>query len=155
MPTSESDVRDNEVLAPPFERHDATVIYIGKIKTPWSSVQRPPRMGEQSGPICTIELYEPWDVALMGIEVFDRLEVLYWLDRSRRDLLLQSPTGDGEVHGTFSIRSPPRPNLIATSIVKLEDRDGRLLRVRGLDCFDGTPLVDLKPDRTLFSPLAR
>lgn len=68
--------------------------------------------------------------------------------------MLQSPASDGEVHGTFSLRSPVRPNPIGTSIVKLEGIEQNLLFVRGLDCLDGTPLLDLKPDRTLFKPIA-
>src|SRR5262249_35735072 len=105
-------------------------------------------------PICRIEIFEPWVPALQGVEVFERLEILYWLDRSRRDLVLQSPANNGKVHGTFSLRSPVRPNPIGTSIVKLEGVDGSALLVRGLDCIDGTPLLDLKPDRTLFKPIA-
>lgn len=88
----------------------------------------------------------------MGLH--ERLEVLYWLDRARRDLVLQSPKSDGEVRGTFSIRSPVRPNPIGTSIVRLVGVEGPVLLVRGLDCFDGTPLLDIKPDRSVFSPLA-
>jgi tRNA (Thr-GGU) A37 N-methylase len=83
-----------------------------------------------------------------------RLEILYWLDRSRRDLVLQSPASNGKVRGTFSLRSPVRPNSIGTSIVKLEAVDGSTLLVRGLDCLDGTPLIDLKPKRALFKPIA-
>jgi tRNA (Thr-GGU) A37 N-methylase len=47
-----------------------------------------------------------------------------------------------------------RPNPIGTSIVQLVKVEGPMLLVRGLDCLDGTPLIDLKPDRTLFKPLA-
>lgn len=47
-----------------------------------------------------------------------------------------------------------RPNPIGTSIVKLEAVEGAVLLVRGLDCLDGTPLLDLKPDRSLFKPIA-
>ena len=56
--------------------------------------------------------------------------------------------------GVFSLRTPVRPNPIGTSIVQLVKVEGPALLVRGLDCLDGTPLVDLKPDRTLFEPLA-
>jgi tRNA (Thr-GGU) A37 N-methylase len=49
--------------------------------------------------------------------------------------------------GTFALRSPVRPNPIASSIVELVAIDGTTLRVRGLDCLDGTPLIDLKPQR--------
>jgi tRNA (Thr-GGU) A37 N-methylase len=80
--------------------------------------------------------------------------VFYWLHQARRDLVLQSPRDDGQVRGTFSLRSPVRPNPIGLSLVKLEKRAGSELWVRGLDCLDGTPLIDLKPDRCAFTPLA-
>lgn len=81
--------------------------------------------------------------------------MLYWLHLSRRDLVLQSPANDGTVRGTVALRSPVRPNPIGTAIVRLVGRDGDgTLLVRGLDCLDGTPLIDLKPDRSLFTPFA-
>jgi tRNA (Thr-GGU) A37 N-methylase len=93
-------------------------------------------------------------VALDGIEEYQLIEVLYWLHESRRDLVRQSPGNNGATRGTFSIRSPARPNPIGTSVARLVRREGPTLLVRGLDCLDGTPLLDLKPDRTLFKPLA-
>ena len=89
-----------------------------------------------------------WVAELDGIEAFERLEVLYWLHQSRRDLVRQSPGNNGVTRGTFAIRSPLRPNPIGTSIVALVGREGSVLNVRGLDCVDGTPLLDLKPDRS-------
>jgi tRNA (Thr-GGU) A37 N-methylase len=73
---------------------------------------------------------------------------------SRRDLILQSPANDGSARGTFSLRSPVRPNPIGTAIALLEGIEGGTIYVRGLDCLDDTPLIDLKPDRTLFTPIA-
>ena len=67
---------------------------------------------------------------------------------------MQSPANDGTSRGTFSLRSPARPNPIGTSIAKLVSIDGAIVTVRGLDSVDGTPLLDLKPDRTLFTPIA-
>jgi tRNA-Thr(GGU) m(6)t(6)A37 methyltransferase TsaA len=150
----ESEIRSNEVAVTPPEPVDAGLTYIGRIMTPWASGMETPRQGRHDGPVCTIEIYEPWIAALKGIEAFERLEVLYWLDRSRRDLVLQSPASNGEVFGTFTLRSPVRPNPIGTSIVLLERVEGSRLFVRGMDCLDGTPLLDLKPDRTLFKPIA-
>jgi tRNA (Thr-GGU) A37 N-methylase len=80
--------------------------------------------------------------------------VLYWLHLSRRDLVLQSPANDGTVRGTFSLRTPARPNPIGTAIARLIGIEGATVLVRGLDCLDGTPLRDLKPGRTLFTPIA-
>ena len=73
---------------------------------------------------------------------------------SRRDLVHQSPANDGTVRGTFSLRTPVRPNSIGTSIVRVVGVQGNVVLVRGLDCLDGTPMLDLKPGRTLFTPFA-
>jgi tRNA-Thr(GGU) m(6)t(6)A37 methyltransferase TsaA len=150
----ENEIRENEVAIDLPEATDAGLVFIGRIFTPWTSRLDCPKQGRHDGPICRIEIFEPWRLALTGVEAFERLEILCWLDRSRRDLILQSPARNGKVHGTFSLRSPVRPNPIGTSIVKLEAVEGAVLLVRGLDCLDGTPLIDLKPDRTLFKPIA-
>ncbi|MCD2179842.1 tRNA (N6-threonylcarbamoyladenosine(37)-N6)-methyltransferase TrmO [Rhizobium sp. C1] len=150
----ENEIRENEVSVNPPAAQDAGLEFIGRISTPWTSRMETPRQGRHDGPVCVIEVFAPWDRALEGVAKFERLEVLYWLDRSRRDLVLQSPASNGTVHGTFSLRTPVRPNPIGTSIVVLEKIEGSRLFVRGLDCLDGTPLLDLKPDRTLFKPIA-
>jgi tRNA-Thr(GGU) m(6)t(6)A37 methyltransferase TsaA len=150
-----SDIRTGELVADGVGGgHDAGVVFIGKIHTPWSELGACPRHGRSDGPICRIELFETWVPALAGITEGTLLEVFYWLHQSRRDLLLQCPRNDGVPHGTFSLRSPLRPNPIGTSVVRLQSRDGASLFVRGLDCLNGTPLVDLKPDRSEFMPLA-
>lgn len=149
-----NEIRLNEVAIDPPPAGDAGLTYIGIIRTPWTSRLECPRQGRHDGPVCTIELFDPWIAALQGVEAFARLEVLYWLHESRRDLVLQSPASDGAVHGTFALRSPVRPNPIGTAIVKLVRREGNRLLVQGLDCLDGTPLLDLKPDRDLFKPIA-
>ena len=92
--------------------------------------------------------------AIKGVDFYSNLEVLYWLSESRRDLVLQSPKNNKITRGTFSLRSPVRPNPIGTSIVKFVGIEGNAVLVRGLDCFDGTPLLDIKPDRCEFTPLA-
>ena len=96
----------------------------------------------------------PGQDALEGVEQFARLEVLYWLHLSRRNLVKQSPANDGTVRGTFALRSPVRPNPIGTAIATIVGVEGSAVLVRGMDCVDGTPLLDLKPDRTLFIPIA-
>ncbi|MBS0519002.1 MAG: tRNA (N6-threonylcarbamoyladenosine(37)-N6)-methyltransferase TrmO [Proteobacteria bacterium] len=133
---------------------DAELYFIGRIRTPWTDRLTCPRQGRGDGPTCRIELSPPWEQGLDGISQFSRLEVLYWLHESRRDLVLQSPRNDGQARGVFSLRTPVRPNPIGTSIVELVRIERATLFVRGLDCLDGTPLIDIKPDRTLFTPLA-
>lgn len=150
----ENEIRDGESAVALPTLHDAGVYFIGRIHTPWTSRLLTPRQGRADGPLCRIEIFEPWKAALDGVEKFERLEVLYWLHQSRRDLVRQSPANDGTSRGTFALRSPVRPNPIGTSIVKLVSVEAGELMVRGLDCLDGTPLLDLKPDRTLFKPIA-
>ena len=150
----ENPIREGEVTVGMPEADDAGLVFIGRIRTPWSSREQTPRQGRQDGPVCRLEIFEPWVAALKGVEFYQNLEVIYWLHQSRRDLVLQSPKNDRATRGTFSLRSPVRPNPLGTSIVKLVAVEGNAVLVRGLDCLDGTPLIDLKPDRCEFSPLA-
>ncbi|SFM84066.1 tRNA (N6-threonylcarbamoyladenosine(37)-N6)-methyltransferase TrmO [Methylobacterium pseudosasicola] len=149
-----NEIRAGEIAVAAPAADDAGLVYIGRIHTPWTDRLACPRQGRLDGPSCRIELFEPWVAALDGLAAFARIEVLYWLDASRRDLVRQSPANDGTTRGTFALRSPVRPNPIGTSIVTLVSIEGNILTVRGLDCLDGTPLLDLKPDRTLFTPIA-
>jgi tRNA (Thr-GGU) A37 N-methylase len=67
------------------------------------------------------------------------------MDRAPRNLVLQTPRHYGDTRGVFALRSPARPNPIALSVAELITIEGTTLAVRGLDCLDGTPLLDLKP----------
>src|SRR5208282_531547 len=144
------DIRQNEVAVDRPHPVDAGLVFIGVIRTPWPTRADCPHHGRPDGPLCRIEVSPPWAAALEGIEAFERIEVFYWLHEARRDLVRQSPGRNGLTKGTFTIRSPVRPNPIGTSIVTLVTREGAVLNVRGLDCVDRTPLLDLKPDRSQF-----
>ena len=150
----ENEIRPAEVTVEPPPATDAGLVFIGRIRTPWTSRMVTPRQGRQDGPLCRIEIFPPWVPALNGLDGFERIEVIYWLHLSRRDLVLQSPANDGTARGTFSLRSPARPNPIGTSIARLIGIEGATVLVRGLDCLDDTPLLDIKPDRALFTPIA-
>ena len=152
--TDDSDIRPGETRLHHDPPEDAWLQFIGVIHTPFRTRADCPRQGRADGPVCNVEIFDPWAPALEGIDAFETIELLYWLDRSRRDLLTQSPKSDGRTVGTFALRSPVRPNPIGTSRVRLERREGNRLLVRGLDCIDGTPLVDIKPDRCAFTPQA-
>jgi tRNA (adenine37-N6)-methyltransferase len=136
------------------DRTDARLVFIGRIRTPFLTRDQCPRQGREDGPVCRLEIDEPWRPAIVGLENYERIEVLYWLHQARRDLVTQSPKSDGRTTGTFALRSPVRPNPIATALVKLEGIEPGVLLVRGLDCLDGTPLLDIKPDRCSYSPPA-
>lgn len=142
-------IRPGEITGQVPDRADASIIFIGRVRTPFLKREDCPRQGSLEGPICTLEIDEAWRPALLGLEQYSRVQVLYWMDKSRRDLLVQVPRhSHDKPMGTFALRSPMRPNPIASSIAELVsvEPDGKVL-VRGLDCLDGTPLVDLKPAR--------
>jgi tRNA-Thr(GGU) m(6)t(6)A37 methyltransferase TsaA len=144
----ESAVRPGEVAIALPSSTDAGVYFIGTIRTPWRVREECPKRGEPDGPVCSIVVDERWREALTDIARHRRVQVLYWMHHARRDLVLQTPFRTGQTTGTFALRSPVRPNPVASSVVDLLAVEGTTLRVRGLDCLDGTPLIDLKPERT-------
>jgi tRNA (adenine37-N6)-methyltransferase len=98
-----------------------------------------------------IELEPAWTEALDGVEGFSHLWVVWWLDRAAADSLPAElhvhPEGRPEMPemGLFATRTPRRPNPIALTAVHLLERRGNWLRVTGLDAYEGTPILDLKP----------
>jgi tRNA-Thr(GGU) m(6)t(6)A37 methyltransferase TsaA len=138
-------IRDGEVAVELPKNFDASLYFIGRIRTPWKTRDECPKNARESEAVCTIEVDPRWAQALTGVATCTHLVVLYWMNRSRRDLVLQVPRHYGVGRGTFALRSPARPNPIAMSVVRLVGIDGTKLSVVGLDCLDGTPLVDIKP----------
>ncbi|MEW6570691.1 MAG: tRNA (N6-threonylcarbamoyladenosine(37)-N6)-methyltransferase TrmO [Nitrospirota bacterium] len=59
--------------------------------------------------------------------------------------LIQTPPHRRESQGVFSTCSPIRPNPIGMSVVEVFDIAGNVIRVKGLDMTDGTPILDIKP----------
>jgi tRNA (adenine37-N6)-methyltransferase len=145
--TDINEIRAGEVAVDPPAASDAGLEFIGRIHTPWKTRAETPRQGRDDGPLCRIEVFDRWVPALKGLEEFETIFVLYWLHQSRRDLVTQSPRSNGAITGTFALRSPVRPNPLGLSSVKLVGIEGNVVSVRGLDCLDGTPLIDIKPDR--------
>ncbi len=127
--------------------YDASIYFIGRIRTPWQERGECPRQGDRdNGPECRIEIDPRWHEALTGIERYRELQILYWMNFARRDLVLQIARSRGGASGTFALRSPARPNPIASSLVALLRVEDSALIVKGLDCLDQTPLVDIKPN---------
>jgi tRNA-Thr(GGU) m(6)t(6)A37 methyltransferase TsaA len=114
-----------------------------------------------------VEVFEPYGAALEGLDGFSHLFVLTFLDRITdvdRTTVQVKPRGllrlglsleELPTIGVFACDSPVRPNPIGLSIVRLVRREGLVLTVRGLDAFDGTPVLDVKPygpDRVVAEP---
>src|SRR6185437_8808476 len=138
-------IREGEIAADLPAQPDAGVYFIGRIRTPWSERKQCPKNARGSDAVCTIEVDKHWAAGLKDVETCSHLVVLYWMDRAPRNLVLQVPGQYGMQRGTFALRSPARPNPIAMSVVRLLRIEGNALSVVGLDCLDGTPLLDINP----------
>jgi tRNA-Thr(GGU) m(6)t(6)A37 methyltransferase TsaA len=95
--------------------------------------------------------------SLDGLEEFSHAEILYVFDRiGTSDLVLGARHPRGNLSwprvGIFAQRAKARPNRLGATIVRIVGRDGRRLRVEGLDAIDGTPVVDIKPVFAEFLP---
>jgi tRNA-Thr(GGU) m(6)t(6)A37 methyltransferase TsaA len=144
-PDEGNGLREGEVAAALPPHFDASLYFIGRVRTPWQRRQDCPKNARGSEAECSIVLDPRWAGGLKGIETASHVIVLYWMDQSRRDLVLQAPRHYREQRGTFALRSPARPNPIALSVARLVRIEANTLTVVGIDCLDNTPLLDIKP----------
>lgn len=96
----------------------------------------------------TLEILPQYEKGLMDLRAGQRIAVLFHFDRSAdfsEAQLLQIPRKRKQPRGIFSICSPQRPNPIGLSVLEVLAVDGCKIRVKGLDMFDGTPILDIKP----------
>ena len=123
---------------------------IGTIRTPYERMEDcPSRHNRREYLPCTIQLAPEYAPGLVGLKAGDLALVLYWLHLARRDMV-QLPARAGvrdKPVGVFSLRTPPRPNPIAAAVVEILAAREDELDVVGLDCLDGTPLLDIKRAR--------
>lgn len=122
---------------------------IGFVKTSASEEQIEHRQA-----ISEIIVSEDLSEALVGIEDFSHVFVIFWMHGIRElaePSLKAHPQGriDLPLVGVFATRTPYRPNPIGLTVVELLERRGNVLKVKGLDALDGTPVLDIKP----FDPL--
>lgn len=98
-----------------------------------------------------IEIDEQFQSALLGIEQFDSIWVLYWFDRNdtpqQRSILQVHPRAnpDNPLRGVFATRAPVRPNLIALSRCRLVSVKDNIVEIETIDAFANTPVLDIKP----------
>jgi len=98
-----------------------------------------------------LEILPEYEPGLTDIKAGQRIVVLFYFDRSptfELSALRQVPRKRNKLRGVFSICSPKRPNAIGMSIVKVLSVSGSTIRVKGIDMFDGTPILDIKPVAT-------
>ena len=119
---------------------------IGTIRSPYSeTIQVPKGCGARHDAEGTLEILPQFEEGLTDIEGFSHLFVIWLFHKSEGFQLMGMPPSDTRPHGVFATRSPRRPNPIGLTVVRLLSREGRMLRVSGLDMLDGTPILDIKP----------
>ena len=141
--------RDGERLLPfdPTDRIEAGLAFIGHIRSDWGPGLAPRNVGQarETGQAARIEFLDGYGDALIGLEVGQPIQVLYWVDRGERNLATQAPKHADGPRGTFSLRSPARPNPIALSTLVITSIDGLTMGIDATDAWDGTPVLDIKP----------
>jgi len=109
-----------------------------------------------------IEIDPQYKDALLGLEGFSHIQVLYWFhendDPENRSILQVRPRRNPKnpLTGVFATHAPVRPNLIAVSTCKIESIDGTIIRIDEIDARDGSPVVDIKcyvPEKRAFTNL--
>ncbi len=119
---------------------------IGYVRSPYSETAQVPRgPGTQHQAEGVLEIAPELEEGLNDIEGFSHLFVIWVFDRSEGYALTGVPPTDDRPHGVFATRSPYRPNPIGLTVVEVLGREGRNVRVRGLDMLNGTPILDIKP----------
>jgi tRNA-Thr(GGU) m(6)t(6)A37 methyltransferase TsaA len=120
---------------------------IGVVESSLTDPATAPKQGDEGAPDAWLVFDPAVRDGLTDLRPGDRVIVLTWLDRARRDVLRVHPRDELTVpeQGVFSTRSSDRPNPIGLHEVEVLAVDGLRLQVRPLEAVDGTPVVDVKP----------
>jgi tRNA-Thr(GGU) m(6)t(6)A37 methyltransferase TsaA len=127
------------------ERHSLELKSIGIIHSPYKNTGEAPYQGYKSEEISQIEVFKEFEEGLKDIEGFSHIIVIYWFHKSQGYHLLVKTPWDDSLHGLFTTRSPRRPCPLGLTVAELVAREKNILKVKGLDAIDGTPLLDIKP----------
>ena len=122
----------------------ATFKFIGHIKTPYTSIEDCPNNIDPNGPLCQLVIDNDFKDGLLGLVPGQKILILYWFENTNRGAT-QQESNSGEMIGTFALRSPHRPNPIGAAVVPIETIERGGVFVKGIDCLNGTHLLDIKP----------
>jgi tRNA-Thr(GGU) m(6)t(6)A37 methyltransferase TsaA len=146
-------IRDGETALPfdPAETaSDASIIFIGRIRSTWLKREDCPGnmvVARERGEPASVEIDVAWRQGLTGLERASHVVILSWMNEAQRNLIMQKPRHAENAQGTFSLRSPVRPNPVGLHVARLVsvDRDRGVLELDAIDVLDGTPVIDVKP----------
>ena len=127
------------------QEHILELKSIGIIHSPYKARDVAPYQGYRGKKLSRIQVFKEFEQGLQDIEGFSHVIVIYWLHKSVGYHLLVKTPWDDIPHGLFTTRSPHRPCPLALTVVELVARERNILKVRGLDAIDGSPLLDIKP----------
>ncbi len=119
---------------------------IGIIRSPYTNNAPYQPVDDDKG-IFSIEINQEYTKGLHKLESFKYIFVVYHINKIKEkpSMLLSPPWADGTEVGVFASRSPNRPNNIGLSIVKIKKITENKIFTSGLDAFDKTPVLDIKP----------
>jgi len=119
---------------------------IGYVRSPYTDPGDIPKgLGAKHETEGSLVIFPEFGDGLKDIEGFSHLYVIWVFHLSKSYNLLVTPPSDVSPHGVFATRSPYRPNPLGLTVVRLLERSGLVLRVRGVDMVDHSPILDLKP----------
>lgn len=122
----------------------ATLKFIGHIVTPYNSIEDCPKNIVPNGPLCQLVIDNDFQDGLLGLVPGQKILILYWFENTDRNITKQE-IDNGEMIGTFALRSPHRPNPIGAAVLPIDNIESGKVFVKGLDCLNGTHLLDIKP----------
>jgi tRNA-Thr(GGU) m(6)t(6)A37 methyltransferase TsaA len=123
------------------------LVPIGRVESPLRRREDAPMQGTEGAPPAWLVFEPAVAEALRDLRIGERVMVLTWLDRARRDTLTTRPRDDPArpLTGVFSTRSPDRPNPIGLHRVEILAINGLRIRVSDMEALDATPILDIKP----------
>jgi len=125
-----------------------TLKTIGHVSSSLVDRNHAPKQGSEGAPEAWLAFKQEFEEGLRDLKEGDEILVLTWLDRGDRETLSVHPRDDrsAPLRGVFSTRSQDRPNPVGIHRVRIvEIASLTRFKVRDLEAFDGTPVIDVKP----------
>jgi len=127
-------------------KKSSQLCFIGEIRTSFSASNPPPRPFNESDYQAQIIIFPEFQEGLKELERFKYIYVLFYLDQEKGySLTAHPPSAKGKEVGVFASRSPHRPTPIGLSVVRLKEIKGNVVITDGIDAYDRSPVLDLKP----------
>jgi len=119
---------------------------IGVVHSPYKTVENMPIQSSASKDVeAEIEVFDKYKEGLSDLEGFSHIYVIFFLNMVKEPKLKVVPFLDTVERGIFATRSPARPNPVGLSLVELISVNDNIIKIRGVDMLDGSPVIDIKP----------